>query len=186
MKKEVKDLYLCLLCPEGYIRGLREYYPKSSRASSSYAEAMFNRIEADKMNKFVNHNITIRGIKNQAVLIIDLDVCSGRYRRELTELIAKINRLYDIKILGISQFDLKDLEEQFSYGYKGLFFKQIVSQNDSFSVKYIISSSNYYTYVYVGNPHIIAAAEERDVTMCIPVYDANNMLYLLRSEYLVE
>lgn len=184
MRKEVKDLYLCILCPNGYVRGLRERYIKSPRISKSYAEAMFQRSEADKMNAFVKkNNILARGIKNQAVLVVDLDICLS-LRSKITQIFEKIVEAYDIKILGISKFAVQELEEQFLHGTKGIFFKQINDLENSFSVKYIISNSSYTTCVFIGNKNIFELIEED--AMYIPIYSADDMINALVNEYFEE
>lgn len=59
------------MCPEGYVRGLRERY--DLRDDAVYVPGRISSTEVENMNGFIRSNLEVLGVKNKKLLMFDLD-----------------------------------------------------------------------------------------------------------------
>lgn len=115
MRQEVKDLYTCILCPKGYVKGLREKYSVTHPVTKTYGT--IRAVDIQKMNRFIRNNMKVLKMKNKKLLIFDMDDTLTKSKsdisQEMMDLLNKILHCFSVNIAIVSGCAYEQFEQQF-------------------------------------------------------------------------
>jgi len=113
------------MCPQGYVRGLRERYDVDGAAGyPAYWDMPAHLVRA--MNGYVRKNMKILGMKNKKLLMFDLDRTLAESKaplnKEMAFLLQRILSVYDVDIAIISGCKWEQMETQFLKIYQSHYY----------------------------------------------------------------
>lgn len=165
MDVRIKDIYTCVCCPEGYVRGLRE-----RRHYSDQVYGTMSMREIERMNEYVRENMRVIGMKNKKLLMFDLDgtlaASKSPISKEMVGLLNRITDEFDTEICVISGCHYNQFQTQFLSRFETL--------KAQFHSYYLMPTCGAQLYEYGGYDGGWCSVYDNDLTLRekVRIYDA--------------